>query len=118
MSPGAPPELTAALLRAKVVDLQRLVHLAVNDHLAVGPVLGLPSSRLAVRLLQLWRNQLFSGERGLLMQLDLGTEPIQENFPVVIINPTFKKKARSRRLLHSTSITQKEEPLQGFCVSF
>lgn len=66
------PELTAALLKAKTVDLQRLVHAAepeLSDQTG-GLVLGL---RMAERLLQLWRDTLSPGERGLLM-LDSGTD--------------------------------------------
>ena len=88
---GATPGLMAALCRTKTLVLKQLVDAvgpALSDAQAVSHLLGFRSTRVAQRVLELWRQRLSGRERSLLMAYSHGTEPdCSDPFPEVYISP-------------------------------
>lgn len=88
VSSGAISGLTAALPKTKTIDLRRLVHLAgpnLSDDQAVGQVLSLHYSRLADKLLRVWRDWL--ERRDSYCSLNQGHSRTLEHFPATHISP-------------------------------
>ena len=91
VSSGATPGLMAALCRTKILVLKQVVVVdALTDSQAVGSLLGIQSTRVVMKVLELWRQRLSGRERSLLMDYGRGTEPDSTDlFPEISITSQF-----------------------------